>query len=106
MIQLKDKSVNVEGLTSAIKSKIIDIALACREIQGENYIMTITSAKDGKHMSNSKHYSGNAIDIRTRDMKEINDTAREIKFELGEDYDVIVEKDHIHIEYDPNERRY
>ena len=62
--------------------------------------MTITSAADGKHMEGSKHYTGEAIDIRKFDMKNVKVVVEEIKEYLGKDYDVIEEKTHIHIELD------
>lgn len=64
----------------------------------------VTSCTDGKHMKGSKHYSGYAIDIRTRHL-----TSSDIKmlvdwFKLHHDkeFDMVVEKDHIHVEYDPH----
>lgn len=68
-----------------------------------NYTPTITSANDGKHMKGSKHYVNAALDIRTMDMKRElwEPFAASIRTILGKDYDVIVEKDHIHIEHDP-----
>ena len=64
--------------------------------------VTITSARDGDHMHNSLHYEGKALDLRTRDIA--RDTAEKITVKLqnklGRDYDVVNEKDHIHVEYD------
>ena len=71
------------------------------EITGKE--VTITSARDGEHMSGSKHYDGKALDLRTRDIS--RDTAAKVTVKLqnnlGRDYDVVHEKDHIHVEYDP-----
>lgn len=63
----------------------------------------ITSANDGEHMHGSKHYTGEAIDLRIIDisMNEARDLALGLKKALGDDWDVILEKDHIHVEYDP-----
>jgi hypothetical protein len=63
----------------------------------------ITSANDRKHSLGSLHYKGLAIDIRTRHLlkEDIPSITSEIKKALGSDYDVIFEKDHIHIEFDP-----
>ena len=65
--------------------------------------MVITSVTDGKHGRGSKHYSGYGIDIRTRNMKPLRQKActQELKANLGSDFDVVLEKDHIHLEYDP-----
>jgi hypothetical protein len=63
----------------------------------------ITSARDGLHMKNSLHYQGKAIDLRTYDMKPGGAEAvvRELRVTLGRDFDVVLESDHIHLEYDP-----
>jgi hypothetical protein len=66
--------------------------------------LTITSGTDGKHMPGSKHYTGEALDIRTSNLTRTN---RErvlvaLKGRLGPQYDVVLEKDHIHVEYDPS----
>lgn len=67
--------------------------------------LVITAGNDGKHMQGSKHYSGNAIDIRTYNLPDPKRNApeivRQLQQDLGRDYDVIFEGDHIHIEYDP-----
>lgn len=65
--------------------------------------ITITSILDGKHKVNSKHYSGNAFDVRsfTYSKAEIMILLNEFKKALGKDYDVLFETDHFHIEYDP-----
>ncbi len=63
----------------------------------------ITSGTDGQHMNGSLHYEGLAVDIRTLSATpEMRLAAfNSIKLALGENFDVILEKDHIHIEYDP-----
>lgn len=65
--------------------------------------IVITSILDGKHGYNSKHYVGDAIDIRTYiyTTAEIKDIMKLLKIELGEEYDVVQENNHIHIEFDP-----
>jgi hypothetical protein len=68
-------------------------------------VPTITSAVDGTHMANSKHYSGDALDWRiweSNDLGITGDIVYELEYYLGGDYDVILESDHIHIEYDPS----
>jgi len=64
------------------------------------YIPTITSLNDGKHMSTSYHYQNLAVDLRTRDLspEEQKEFLRRLKESLGSSYDVILEKDHIHVE--------
>lgn len=98
--------VTIENLKEPLKGMVVKIALVCKIVNGEDYEMTITSANDGNHIKGSKHYSDEAIDIRTRDMEDYKKliTVSEIKRLLGKDYDVVFEMTHIHIEYDPKEK--
>jgi hypothetical protein len=57
-----------------------------------------TSGNDSKHMVGSMHGLDRALDIRFWDLLAI--VAQEIKAELPDYYDVVVEKDHFHIEAD------
>lgn len=65
--------------------------------------MVITSARDGFHVSGSKHYTGNAIDLRRVGLsaQELAEIVFRLRRDLPLDFDVVVEVDHIHIEYDP-----
>jgi len=68
--------------------------------------MVVTAGFDGKHMAGSKHYEGNAFDMRSRiytdyELRTLLDNLRE---NLGTDYDVVDEVSHIHIEYDPKKK--
>lgn len=62
-----------------------------------------TSIVDGKHSAKSLHYVGLAVDLRTWYIpkKELEDFAVQLRTDLGPDYDVVVEKTHIHIEFQP-----
>ena len=69
-----------------------------------NRELVVTSLKDGVHSSGSLHYQGRAADLRTRHLskQETTDTFSRLKNKLDYwVYDVILEKDHIHLEYDP-----
>lgn len=63
----------------------------------------ITSAKDGRHRRGSLHYSGNAIDLRTRHLVagEATKIILLLRQWLTDEYDVLLEKDHIHLEFQP-----
>lgn len=65
--------------------------------------VVITSARDGTHMQNSLHYQGKAVDLRiwTVPTHQHNLLVAAIKDSVGPDFDVVLEKDHIHLEYDP-----
>lgn len=65
--------------------------------------LVVTSCTDGTHSRGSRHYSGLAIDIRTRNLveSEIPQVHQRIRDDLGSSFDVILESTHIHIEFDP-----
>jgi len=67
--------------------------------------LVVTSARDGKHMKKSLHYMGLALDLRIRDFAkhEAKIAAKFLQRRLGRHYDVVLESDHIHVEYDPKE---
>ena len=57
------------------------------------------------HSASSLHPCGRAVDLRTwdftkKDLIDIVATAQDV---LGDDYDIVLEVDHIHVEYDPKE---
>ncbi len=65
--------------------------------------MIITSLLDGQHSKNSLHYTGCAADLRTSHLgkETIEGIIDEMKDDLTNDFDVVLESDHIHIEYQP-----
>jgi len=79
--------------------------IASHIYRARGYWCTITSASDGKHGPNSLHYSGNALDLRTRDCKpdDLQMIYVSLRQALGAQFDVVLEKDHIHVEFDPKE---
>ena len=68
--------------------------------------VVITSGSDSHHSSKSKHYRGDALDFRTRNLEGNLEALREeISTALGRDFDVLLERDHLHVEYDPRRPR-
>ena len=64
--------------------------------------LVITSGSDGKHGQNSLHYKGLALDFRIWNLGGAeSDVLPELKAALGPEYDVVLEGDHFHVEYDP-----
>lgn len=70
-------------------------------------LTVITSGDDGTHKQNSKHYTGDALDFRSKHWGGDYDRfLAPIRAALGPDYDVVLEskgldQEHLHIEYDP-----
>jgi len=104
---LKD-GVHINGAHfDPVMVRIIDVARATAPML-EKGTVWITSANDSEHMSGSLHYKNRAFDIRTKNIignekLEARLWAERMQVELGDDYDVLLEKDHIHVEYDPEE---
>ncbi|HYE91668.1 MAG TPA: hypothetical protein VEA38_11640 [Terriglobales bacterium] len=70
---------------------------------GELVVTSITDDAPGR-VPGSLHPKGFAFDIRTRDLTDTlrRELAQTIALRLGADYDVVLEADHIHVEYDPS----
>ena len=58
--------------------------------------LVITSIRDENHMASSFHWDGRAFDHRKGEI-----SLHIEKQLLGDDFDIIDEKDHRHVEYDP-----
>jgi len=101
MLKLKDATVNPD-FTPPMMHAHITVALAYMQYGLE---CVLTSGRDGAHMTNSLHGSGNAGDYRTYHVpQEIRLTLiPAIKAALGPRYDVLYEDNpgHLHVEYDP-----
>lgn len=96
------RGVSPKGL----KPQMIDALNIARRVYRQNGAsLTVTSTTDGRHKKDSLHYVGLAVDLRIRD---IGDTRLEaIYFDLAaaltaisKCFQVILESDHIHVEYD------
>lgn len=61
--------------------------------------MVVTSVSEGKHSPGSLHYVGLAFDMRLPG--EPHDFVDQLQECLGEEFDVVIERDHIHVEYQP-----
>ena len=64
----------------------------------------ITSTVEGTHSPGSLHYAGQAIDVRLPPKRYVSKIVNQLKQKLGDDYDVVLESTHIHIEYDPKKQ--
>lgn len=84
-----------------------EVVLAAFIVEGTmreaGYATTITSCVDGSHSNASLHYTGSALDIRTRDIPadKLELLRTSIADRLGMDFDFILEADHFHLEWQP-----
>lgn len=97
-MKLKE-GASLEGVSWRMFDAAIKCEPAFQRVGGE---LVITAGTDGKHMVGSLHYKGLALDLRTRNIAGAEQAVvKEIKAALGKDFDVVLEGDHIHIEFDP-----
>ena len=89
--------VDISRLKPGIRKKLNEISRCIWRVEEKELI--ITSTYEGSHSAGSLHYANLAIDVRRQDRGE--GVKKELRDNLGKDYDVILVKDHIHIEYDP-----
>lgn len=97
-MQLKD-DVRVQGL----RPEMILAVMVAQEVWREQGLMlTLTSVIDSRHSHVSAHYRGEAVDLRIWDLDAPKAT-KALQDRLTKDYFVLLEKDHIHLEYRPRQ---
>ncbi len=68
-------------------------------------MLTVTSFTEGKYMPGNLHYKGPGVDFLSNDLgnQEQADLLTTLKSRLGSDWNVLLEGDHYHVEFDPKE---
>lgn len=89
--------VDISRLERNTRRSLGTVEALFREIREE---MVITSTYEGNHGAGSLHYANQAYDVRLSYANQAN-IFKHIKEGLGNDFDVVWEENHIHIEYDP-----
>jgi hypothetical protein len=92
------------GRVYTVRKPILYAQYLINDIMESSGEYCITSLLDGTHGPNSLHYVGLAMDVRTRHLKDpdlVTPLAVRLQEELGRMYQVIAEKDHIHLEVSP-----
>jgi hypothetical protein len=89
-----------------------EILLALQIIDGVYGILgvplwDVTELTGSKHMTGSKHYIGQGADLRLPSRYVTQGgvdsaAARMMRERLGAEYDVVVESNHVHLEFDPD----
>ena len=90
--------VRVRGLSNEI---LLAVMIAQSIYSETENAMVITSLTDGRHGIGSLHHAGDAVDLRLPMPVTRLQIVSQLKTALGSDYDVVLESDHIHVEYDP-----
>lgn len=96
MIAIKP-SVRIRGLGTEI---LLAVMIAHELFREQAQTLTLTSGTDGQHKAGSKHHSGEAVDLRLPTARK-EAVVEQLQNRLGAEYDVVLEVDHIHVEYDP-----
>lgn len=98
------QGVEAKDIRPEILLGAVIVESAAQKVLGNDYVMTITSIKDGRHRSDSLHYKGLAVDIRINDMGGLENVNKILQLAadfLGNEFDIVLESDHIHLEFDP-----
>ena len=112
MVKLK-AGVDARLLSIKLASHLTNLEWIFRYHTNPDWDLTITSASEGQHSTGSLHYVHKAVDLRTK-YRAIDGSWEKLPWEcigrivadiqrlLGEDYDIVDEGTHIHIEFDPS----
>lgn len=97
------KDVDLRGITPECA---VGLFIAAQAFEARGVPLVITAVRDGKHKVGSLHYVGAAFDCRLASRYTQNpDTdlriLADLKDALGPQFDVVLEGDHFHVEFDP-----
>ena len=95
------KGVKVFGIRPELAAALTVIASCYSDYNNTECV--VTSITDGQHGSHSHHYKGYACDLRIKNVPEgMHQRLRDhIANSLGDEFQVILESNHIHVEFDP-----
>jgi hypothetical protein len=108
-MRIKDSSVSIHGLRPEMLFAL-QVANGVYQQYGRELVITSGAEPGTHHSSQSLHYSGCAVDLRTRELTVSGHIiCDQIAQRLGVDFDVIYESpgspgEHIHLEYQPKRR--
>lgn len=103
MLSLKNEGNRAR--IGGLKPEILFAVMAANEIYalagGYDCVITSGTEPGPNRVKGSKHLVGYAVDLRTRDLDNKDEVYNDLVDALGPDYDVILESNHLHIEFDP-----
>lgn len=104
MLQLQFKEGVKLTITKAVNKLLQAGATAFAVV---NKPCVVTSGCDGQHQVNSKHYTNEAIDLRTFHLQgdELHTVVQAMQDTLGQDFDVVIEASHLHCEFDSKQKK-
>ena len=95
-------NVKITGIRPEI---LLALTIANDVYKKHGHNLVVTSLLDGVHSKNSLHYAGCAADLRTMaahiPKSTIAAISEEIRRALTSDFDLVVEPDHLHLEFQP-----
>lgn len=96
-MKIKD-GVYLQGLQLPMRQVLIE---ASRIWERYGQELVVTSGLEGTHSPSSLHYYGYALDFRSRYFDDLQrfSVGLDLRSALGDKYFVLVEDDHIHVEY-------
>ena len=99
MIILKAE-VSINGIEQEIVTALVIAGSIWERL---NRDLVVTSVCDGRHSTGSLHYVGHAIDFRISNLSQtqVDPAVNMLRQNLGKDFDVVLEADHIHVEFQP-----
>lgn len=101
MIKLKS-GARIDNLQPEI---VLGILIAEGVYDSLGVDLVITEVTGSKHQKGSLHYVGLAVDLRSRDFskEQLPVVLANLRENLGTEFDVVYEQDHVHVEFDPKE---
>ena len=97
-MQIKDNTVRITGVRTEL---LLAMIIANEVYTAHHKEFVVTSLLDGKHSTTSLHYTGCAFDCRVYE-EDINESiVKDLKNKLNHHYDVVLEGNHIHVEFQP-----
>jgi len=95
------EGVEMRGLRREIRDAMTTIDHVHADMSAPQGEATITSGTEGRHsVKRSAHYRGDAVDVRTWDV-DGQAFADRLAADLGENFVVLFERDHVHVHWGP-----
>lgn len=100
LIKVLDLKVKAGVLLEGVSWRMFWAAIVADTVyQKYDAEAVITSGVDSEHSVHSEHYKGNALDFRTSNVSRPLEVKEALQNALGTSYAVLLESDHIHVQY-------